>query len=72
MTGQTALPLRGARPFGARWRDLKLALLAAPAVVLLVAILVLPLLDLVSLSVAGLTFEPYRSAIGDPLYLAVL
>lgn len=55
------------------WQQtLKQALLAAPAILLLTAILVIPLLHLLLLGVASFTFAPYRTALGDPLYLAVL
>src|SRR5579859_6643388 len=48
------------------------ALLAGPAVLLLLTVLIIPLLRLLLLGVAGLTFSPYQEALRDPLYLAVL
>lgn len=55
------------------WQQtLNQALLAGPAVLLLLVVLIIPLLHLLLLGVAGFTFSPYQEALGDPLYLAVL
>jgi len=50
----------------------RIVLLALPALLFLAVVLFLPLLDLLSLGVASGTFEPYRKALGDSLYLAVI
>src|SRR6516164_8729412 len=52
--------------------QLRLALLAAPAVLFLTVVLLVPLADLLSLGVASGTFAPYQKALGDPLYLSVI
>src|SRR6516164_7488995 len=52
--------------------QLRLALLAAPAVLFLTVVLLVPLADLLSLSVASGTLAPYQKALGDPLYLSVI
>jgi ABC-type spermidine/putrescine transport system permease subunit I len=52
--------------------QLRLALLAAPAVLFLTVVLFVPLANLLSLGVASGTFAPYQKALGDPLYLSVI
>ncbi len=52
--------------------ELRLVLLAVPAVLFLILVLFAPLASLVSLSVASGTFSPYQKALGDPLYLYVI
>jgi ABC-type spermidine/putrescine transport system permease subunit I len=52
--------------------QLRLGLLAAPAVLFLSVMLFVPLANLLSLGVASGTFAPYQKALGDPLYLAVI
>ena len=52
--------------------QLRLALLAVPALLFLTVVLFVPLANLLSLSVASGTFAPYQKALGDPLYLSVI
>jgi ABC-type spermidine/putrescine transport system permease subunit I len=52
--------------------QLRLALLAVPAVLFLTVVLFVPLANLLSLGVASGTFAPYQKALGDPLYLSVI
>ena len=52
--------------------QMRLALLAAPAVLFLTVALLVPLANLLSLGVASGTFAPYQKALGDPLYLSVI
>jgi ABC-type spermidine/putrescine transport system permease subunit I len=54
------------------WREAKLVLLAAPALVVLCVVLFVPLVNLLSLSVASGSFAPYRHALSDALYLKVI
>ena len=55
-----------------RAAQLRLALLAVPAVLFLTVVLFVPLANLLSLGVASGTFAPYQKALGDPLYLSVI
>jgi ABC-type spermidine/putrescine transport system permease subunit I len=55
-----------------RAAQLRLALLAVPAVLFLTVVLFVPLANLLSLGVASGTFAPYQKALSDPLYLSVI